>query len=83
MLDLIKCVPVLLALSITTGEIAKAKGEQNQRDLNHISDQSDILLAPRSNFGTFPLPDFVGFSYSRASIGGPKTRFINFRERVC
>ena len=83
MLDLVKCVPILLVITISDGEITNSKGEQNQRNLNHISDQSDLLLAPRSNFGTFQLPNFVGFSYSRASIGGPKTRFINFRERVC
>ena len=83
MLDLVKWVSMLLAITIATGEITNSKGKQNQKDLNHISDQSDLLLAPRSNFGTFQLPNFVGFSYSRASIGGPKTRFINFRERVC
>ena len=83
MLVLVKYVPILLVISIATGEITNSKGEQNRKKLNHISDQSDLLLAPRSNFGTFQLPNFVGFSYSRASIGGPKTRFINFRERVC
>ena len=61
--DLVKCVSMLLAITIATGEINNSKGKQKQKDLNHISDQSDLLLAPRSNFGILQLPNFVGFDF--------------------
>ena len=46
----------------------------------HINGIREPLRAP--SFKVNNLPDFVGFSYSRASLGGPKSRFINFEEEA-
>ena len=75
-------VVLLCAIPFCTSEIKDNKNAENSRTLNHVSSTSDILPSLRSGLNNFNLPDFVGFSYSRASIGGPKTRFIYFTERV-
>ena len=78
----IKSVILSLAISSCTSEISIISDNDKQRSLNHINEISDASSSLRSNYGVPNLSNFVGFSYSRASIAGPKTRFINFRERV-
>ena len=58
-------------------ELEKRENENHERSLNYISETSK-----GSRFNIYNLPDFVGFSYSRASVNGPKNRFINFEQKV-
>ena len=80
--NVIKSVILSLLISSCTSEITNIGDNEKQRNLNHINEISGVSSSIRSNFGAPNLQNFVGFSYSRASITGPKTRFINFRERV-
>ena len=73
------CIFILLTVgsSLCNGEIEHHAADHNQRALNNIPGSSK-----GSGFNIYNLPDFVGFSYSRASLGGPKNRFINFEKKV-
>ena len=73
------CIFILLSAGslLCNGEIEPHSADQNQRAFNHIPGSSK-----GSGFNIYNLPDFVGFSYSRASLGGPKNRFISFEKKV-
>ena len=70
-------VPFILPLWSCSAEVDIHDNEQNQRNFNKITPLSKL-----NGIRAFDMPDFVAFSYSRASIGGPKTRFIKFEEKV-
>ena len=72
-------VVVLLILPLwpCSAEVDLHDNEQKQRNFNQIAPLSKL-----NGIRAFDMPDLVGFSYSRASIGGPKTRFIKFEEKV-
>ena len=68
---------LILPLWSCSAEVDLHDNEQKQRNFNQIAPLSKL-----NGIRAFDMPDFVGFSYSRALIGGPKTRFIKFEEKV-
>ena len=62
---------LILPLWSCSAEVDLHDNEQKQRNFNQIAPLSKL-----NGIRAFDMPDFVGFSYSRALIGGPKTRFI-------
>ena len=73
--------PVVVLLIIRlwscSAEVDLHDNEQKQRNFNQIAP-----LTKLNGIRAFDMPDFVAFSYSRASNGGPKTRFIKFEVKV-
>ena len=70
---------IIACLASSNGETVVDSDDTNtnQRSLNDIRATSKVF-----GFGVDNLHDFVGFSYSRALLGRPKTRFISFEEEV-
>ena len=68
---------LIFSLWSCNAEVDIHDNEQKQTNFNQIAPLSKL-----NGIRAFDMPDFVGFSYSRALIGGPKTRFIKFEEKV-
>ena len=69
---------IIACLASSNGEtVVDSDTSHNQRSLNDIRTTSKGV-----GFGINNLHDFVGFSYGRALLGRPKTRFISFEEEV-